>query len=197
LGFLIDYGLIQRRIPFTVPNPERTRQTRYVIADNYLAFWFRSVLPNRSALEQRQPEYVWRTRIAPLLDDYMGPRFDELCRQFIRLHPDRWTEQVDELGVWWRADEELEIVGHAQGRVTLAAEVKWTRDRVGLDVLHTPQRRVALLPNVAADCQLALFSRNGFTRAVEATEDASLLLFTLDDLLLNFPWQPSARRRRE
>ncbi|MGI8912506.1 MAG: ATP-binding protein [Chloroflexota bacterium] len=196
LGFLVDYGLIQRRIPFTVPNPERTRQTRYVIADNYLTFWFRFVLPNRSSLEQRQPEYVWRTRIVPLLDDYMGPRFEELCRQFIRLHPDRWIEQMGELGVWWRADEELEIVGHAQGRVTLAAEVKWTKDRVGLDVLHTLQRRVALLPNVADDCQLVLFSRNGFTRAVETAENSSLLLFTLGDLLVNFPSPPSGRHRR-
>ncbi len=196
LGFLIDYGLVQRRIPFTVPNPERTRQTRYVIADNYLTFWFRFVLPNRSALEQRRPEYVWRTRIAPLLDDYMGQRFAELCRQFIRLHPNRWAEPVGDLGVWWHADEELEIVGHTLGKVTLAAEVQWTRDRVGLEVLHTLQRRVALLPNVAEDCQLVLFSRNGFTRAVEAAESPGLLLFTLDDLVVNFPWQPSARQQR-
>ncbi|HVC34062.1 MAG TPA: ATP-binding protein, partial [Chloroflexota bacterium] len=27
LGFLVEYGLVERRIPFTVPNPERTRQT--------------------------------------------------------------------------------------------------------------------------------------------------------------------------
>lgn len=195
LGFLIDYGLIRRHIPFTVPNPERTRQTRYVIADNYLTFWFRFVLPNRSALEQRQPEYVWRTKIAPLLDDYMGPRFEELCRQFIRLHPDRWAQPVGELGRWWHADEELEIIGHDRGTVTLAAEVKWTKDRVGPDVLKTLQRRVALLPTVADDCQLVLFSRTGFTQAVEEAKDARLLLFTLDDLLMRSPSPPSGRRR--
>lgn len=183
LGFLVDYGLIERRVPFTVANPERTRQTRYVIADNYLAFWFRFVLPNRSALEQRQADYVWRAKVAPLLDDYMGPRFEELCRQFIRMRPDRWTHQPGELGVWWRADEELDIVGHDGGVVTLAAEVKWTHDRVGLDVLRTLERRTAMLPNVADDCQLVLFSRAGFTPAVERARTPFLLLYALQDLV--------------
>src|SRR5579859_2430840 len=64
LGFLVDYGLLERRSPFTVANPQRTRQTRYYIADNYLSFWFRFVLPNRSALEQGQAQYVWQSRIA-------------------------------------------------------------------------------------------------------------------------------------
>jgi AAA+ ATPase superfamily predicted ATPase len=183
LGFLVDYGLVERRVPFTVPNPERTRQTRYYIADNYLTFWFRFVLPNRSALEQGQAEYVWDAKIAPFLNDYMGPRFEEMCRQFIRLEPARWTHSVPELAVWWHASDELEIVGHDAGMVVLAAEAKWTADAVDLGVLRTLQRRVALLPRVAADRQLALFARAGFTPAVAAARGPDLTLFTLDDLL--------------
>lgn len=183
LAFLVDYGLIERRIPYTVPNPQRTRQTRYVIADNYLAFWFRFVLPNRSALEQGQTGYVWQARIAPQLDTYMGPRFEEACRQFIRLEPERWAHPVPELSVWWRADDELEIVGHDAGMVVLAAEVKWTSQPVDLSVLRTLERRVALLPRVAPDRQLVLFARSGFTPRVEALRGPGLALYTIDDLL--------------
>lgn len=184
LGFLVDYGLLERRSPFTVANPERTRQTRYYIADNYLSFWFRFVLPNRSALEQGQAHYVWDAKIAPQLSTYMGPRFEELCRQFIRLHPERWTHRVSELSVWWRASDELDIVGHENGTVVLAAEAKWRNDPVDLDVLQTLQRRVALLPKVAPDAQLVLFSKSGFTLRVEAARTPYVLLLTLDDLLL-------------
>lgn len=184
LGFLVDYGLLERRSPFTVANPERTRQTRYYIADNYLSFWFRFVLPNRSALEQGQARYVWDSKIVPLLSTYMGPRFEELCRQYIRLHPDRWTHRVSDLSVWWRASDELEIVGHDNGVVVLAAEAKWRNDNVDLDVLHTLQRRVALLPKVAPDAQLVLFSKSGFTPQVEAARTPYVLLLTLDDLAL-------------
>ncbi len=163
LGFFVDYGLLERRSPFTVANPERTRQTRYYIADNYLSFWFRFVLPNRSALEQGQARYVWQSKIAPQLSTYMGPRFEELCRQYIRSHPTLWAHEVNDLSVWWRANEELEIVGHNSGTVVLAAEAKWRNDAVDLDVLQTLQRRVSMLPKVAADVQLILFAKSGFT----------------------------------
>jgi AAA+ ATPase superfamily predicted ATPase len=183
LSFLAEYGLIERRSPFTVPNPERTRLTRYYIADNYLAFWFRFILPNRSVLEQGRAAYVWQTRIAPLLSEYMGLRFEELCRQFIRLQPEQWSHDIRELGVWWNANEQLDIVGHNGGTVLLAAEAKWTNDLVNLEVLHTLQRRVALLPRVAPDAQLVLFSKSGFTREVQAAQTPYLKLYTLDDLL--------------
>ncbi len=182
LGFLVDYGLLERRSPFTVPNPERTRLTRYYLADNYLAFWFRFVLPHRSALEQGQARYVWEAKIAPNLSTYMGPRFEALCRQYIRLHPDRWGQRVNELSVWWRANEELEIVGHDAGTVVLVAEAKWRNDPVDLDTLSTLQRRVAMLPQVAPDVRLALFSKSGFTPRVEAARTPYLTLLTLDDL---------------
>lgn len=146
-----------------------TRQTRYYIADNYLSVWFRVVLPNRPALEQGQAHYVWQSKIAPQLSTYMGPRFAELCRQYIRLQPARWTHRVSELSVWWRADDELEIVGHENGTVVLAAEAKWRHDPVDLDVLQTLQRRVALLPQIAPDAQLVLFAKGGFTPRVQAS----------------------------
>jgi uncharacterized protein len=182
LGFFVDYGLLERRSPFTVPNPERTRLTRYYIADNYLSFWFRFVLPNRSALEQGQARYVWQMKIAPQLSTYMGPRFEELCRQYIRLHRTQWAHEVSELSVWWRANDELEIVGHNNGMVVLAAEAKWRNDPLDLDVLQTLQRRVSMLPNVAPDAQLILFAKGGFTPRVEAARTPYTLLFTLDDL---------------
>lgn len=183
LRFLVDYGVITRSAPYTVANAERTRQTKYRIADNYLAFWFRFVLPNRSALEQGQARYVWEEKVLPHLDTYMGPRFEEMCRQFIRLTPDRWRQPPAELGIWWNADSELEIVGHNNRTVVLAAEAKWTNERVGMETLRTLQRRVAQLPDVSPTRQLVLFAKTGFAPDVEAARTSSLALYTLDDLL--------------
>ena len=89
---------------------------------------------------------------------------------------------VNDLSVWWRANEELEIVGHNSGTVVLAAEAKWRNDAVDLDVLQTLQRRVSMLPKVAPDVQLILFAKSGFTPRVEAARSPYVLLLTLDDL---------------
>ena len=110
-------------------------------------------------------------------------RFEEACRQFVRHTPERWGHPVPELGVWWRATDELDLVGHARGHVVLAAEAKWTNARVGLDVLRLLERRVALLPDVAPDRQLALFAKVGFTADIEALRHPDLHLITIEDLL--------------
>jgi uncharacterized protein len=183
LRFLVDYGLLTRHVPFTVANPERTRSTHYYLADNYLAFWFRFVLPNRSLLEQGEAAVVWRTRIEPNFSTYMGLRFEDVCRQFIRLQPHRWTHPISDLGVWWRGNDELEIVGLDAGQVVLVAEAKWTNEPVGMDVLRNLQRRVALLPRVAGDRQLVLFAKESFTDAVCAVQDTALALYTAADLM--------------
>jgi uncharacterized protein len=183
LRFLVDYGLVERRWPYTVANPERTRQTHYRVADNYLAWWFRFVLPNRSALEQGQGAYVWRHKVVPHLGEYMGARFEEACRQYIRLTPERWAQPIPELGHWWRASDEIDIVGHDNGRVILAGEVKWTNEPVDLGTLRTLQRRVALLPDVAPECQYLLFSRAGFTPALAAIRDPAVVLIGIGEML--------------
>jgi AAA+ ATPase superfamily predicted ATPase len=183
LGYLLDYGLIERRIPFDVPNPERTRRTRYVIADNYLAFWFRFVLPNRSPLERGQAQYVWQRKALPEFDRYMGQRFERACREFMQLEPSRWTHHAAALGVWWNASDELDIVGHDGSTAVLIAEAKWTNERVGLDVLRTLRSRVALLKNVAPDHKLVLFSKSGFRRELVALRDPSVVLIKLEDML--------------
>jgi hypothetical protein len=86
--------------------------------------------------------------------------------------------------VWWRASDELDVVGLDESRmVVLAAEAKWTDDLVGLDVLRTLQRRVAMLPRVAPEHQLVLFAKSGFTEQIRALQSPELLLVTALDML--------------
>ncbi len=42
--------LVERTVPVTVTNPERSRQSFYRIVDPYLRFWFRFVLPAHDRL---------------------------------------------------------------------------------------------------------------------------------------------------
>ena len=51
LSSLRELRFVERRVPATVRNPERSRKGLYRLSDPFLRFWFRFVLPNRSSLE--------------------------------------------------------------------------------------------------------------------------------------------------
>ena len=58
LKTLIDLDILEREVPVTENNPERSKKGLYKIKDNYLRFWFAFVYPNRSFIESGHSEIV-------------------------------------------------------------------------------------------------------------------------------------------
>ena len=52
LDTLQQLHLIERLVPVTETQPQKSRRGIYRLKDNYLRFWFRYVHPNRSQLER-------------------------------------------------------------------------------------------------------------------------------------------------
>ncbi len=82
--------LVDKQLPITVANPERSRQSRYRIADPYLRFWFRFVLPSRDRLIDRAgAERHLHARVLPQLDAFISkPAFEEVCQRWLRAEAD-------------------------------------------------------------------------------------------------------------
>ena len=51
LKTLIDLDILEREVPVTEDNPEKSKKGLYKIKDNYLRFWFAFVYPNLSFIE--------------------------------------------------------------------------------------------------------------------------------------------------
>lgn len=51
LGTLIDLDILEREVPVTEDNPEKSKKGLYKIKDNYIRFWFAFVYPNMSFIE--------------------------------------------------------------------------------------------------------------------------------------------------
>jgi len=120
---LIETGLVVREVPITEkPN---SKKGRYYVADNFLAFWFRFVYPNLSAIEEGifdVEEIKWD------YDHYLGPVFEKVARHFlVELNkagklPFRFTK----IGRWWRKGEEIDLIAlNEQEKKALFVEVKW------------------------------------------------------------------------
>jgi len=192
LHSLLELDLIRRDVPITERQRPMSRNSLYFLADNYLAFWYRYVDPNRSLIAQSLERRVL-ARIQQSFAEYVSrPPFEEVCRQFL-WHAYRFGTlpkelQFDEVGTWWDGGHEIDVVARENGLTTLTGSCKWTQASIGLSELAALQQTLAagasqLHPSPT--CYWALFSRTGFAadlRSLAQRVDQRVLLFTPDDL---------------
>jgi uncharacterized protein len=125
LGLLIELGLLQREVPFGRTLKE-TRRTAYRIADPFVAFWFRFVDANRTALDGGGTDAVL-ARVRRDWPMYVGGWWEELVRRGIgrtAVAGESWMPAAR----WWgpSGSSELDAVAEADDdpRRVLVVEVK-------------------------------------------------------------------------
>jgi AAA+ ATPase superfamily predicted ATPase len=178
LDVLQRLWLVEKQLPVTVVNPERSRQSFYRIADPYLRFWFRFVLPSQGRLVD--PDGARRhleRRVLPELDRFVSaPAFEEVCQEWLRSATDAAA-----VGWWWGTvremrgpalrdiDRELDAAAiDDDGRVVAIGSCKWT---AGLMPSSELAKLMALSDHLAAEGEppdLYFFSRAGFAQALVA-----------------------------
>lgn len=184
LDLLQGMGLVERMVPVTEPSPDRSRQGRYRITDNYLAFWFRFVLPYQGYLEEDRTHNVMNELVLPRLSEYAGPYFAEICRRFLQRHRGSALAPVefDRVGAWWSSTETVAIVAVQGDQVVLVGESAWTMEAMTIRELNDLRRRAAALGG-GPGVRYALFSRSGFdANLIRLAEAEGVLLYQLDDL---------------
>ena len=195
LATLRELGLVEYQQPSV---GQSARRGIWAIADPYLRFWFRFVLPNQAQLEHgASVERVYRATVAPALDHFVSkPAFEEICRAWVldQANAGVWPD-VQRVGAWWgpipdpvpgqprrQREAELEVVGVEGGQVLLAGEAKWSAEPVGFTVLNRLRQLVRHIPGVTDDTRLILFGRAFDPRLFAAAADERVQLVTPDDL---------------
>ena len=166
LNNLIGLGLIKKEVPFG--QKESGRKTLYSIHDPMFRFWFRFIAPNRSLIERRVTNIAY-DRIAQHLDEYMGPVFEEICKQYLWKALLKGSSEVafSDLQRWWGTDSktkesvEVDIVGAESKHKGLLAECKWRNERIDRGVLNHLIAKKNFFS--FTETIFYLFSKNGFT----------------------------------
>ena len=166
LETLQQLHLVERVVPVTESQPHKSRRGIYRLKDNFLRFWFRFVLPNRSQLERGAKEVVFDTVIRPEIDLFTSTVFEQACRQYF------WRSglkgklpfQPKQVGGWWQANQEIDIVLLSETH-TMLVECKWSQRPVGVDILEQLEgKSKTLLKEVNGHITLfGLCARSGFT----------------------------------
>ncbi|HXF50620.1 MAG TPA: ATP-binding protein [Dehalococcoidia bacterium] len=193
---LCELQLVERVVPVHEVHRTASRQALYVLADHYVAFWYRFVDRLRHLLGMgRYGEAL--DRIREQFEMYISGRpFETACRQFLwaALADGRLPRGLtfDIVGSWWVAKEdiqdEIDVVALDAGRAVLVGECKWSRQPMGrrdLEGLEAALRRAANDLRPIARPWKVLCSRSGFTddlRALAADPEERVLLLTPDDL---------------
>ncbi len=186
LPALQELRLVRRVVSVGDRAPEKRSRGRYFLDDNFLRFWYRFVLPNRSLLEVGEGPRVWHERIAPQLDEYMGRVFEDVCAEYVRRHARERLPVLPDgpVGPFWHKDSEIDLVWRDADGSHSCAECKWTRAAVGERTLHDLQEKAAALPaEWQRGLRFALFSRAGFTESLQRQQDGErLVLVDLEQL---------------
>ena len=74
--------ILERQVRFG--DGPRAKFARYRCTDPLVSFWFRWVMPNRSAIFSSTPPRVWEERVAPRIPNHMGRVFEEIVTAAVR-----------------------------------------------------------------------------------------------------------------
>lgn len=121
LNVLERVKIIKKIVPITEKR-ERTRNTQYILSDNFIKFWFAFVYPDRALIELDETHSIVK-KIKKELNTFTGQVFEEMCEQFIiRKKPITFTK----IGKWWHKDQEIDIVGlNETKKHAVFFECKW------------------------------------------------------------------------
>ena len=124
MGQLVGLGYVRRRYPLDGAAP-KPKQVRFAIADPLLRAWFRFVFPNTSGIRSGGAETAFAERIAPSLEAYFGICFEGLCREALPLVYAREGIAAVEVGEYWSAEAQIDVVGLREDDWTDLGECKW------------------------------------------------------------------------
>ena len=166
LETLRELHLVERSVPVTETQPHKSRRGIYRLKDNYVRFWFRFVLPNRSQLERGAGQIVYESAIRPELDHFTSLIFEQVCYQYF------WQKGLEgelpfvpqKIGGWWKANQEVDLVLLGEDQMMLV-ECKWSKRPVGTDIFRNLESKNNDVLHDAGQCAVlyALCSRSGFT----------------------------------
>lgn len=168
MGKLEELRLIEVVRPIDASPKERN--SRYFLADPFLMFWYRFVLPSRSALEAGHHKAVLAHSILPQMSEYMGLVFERICREYLRLYSQEQLGQpAKNVGQIWAADYDLDVVGELFGGEPVFGECKWWNEPVGVNVLEKLEQSAGRSGFGGSKVpKLLLFSRKGFNAQVKS-----------------------------
>lgn len=172
LKTLIDLDILEREVPVTEENPEKSKKGLYKIKDNYLRFWFAFIYPNMSFIESGNSAIVLDKIRKSMVSRHTAFVYEDVCREQIwKLNANgAWPFHFSKLGRWWDSRNEIDIAAiDPDGSNLILGECKFWQEPVGSNILYALEQKAATVEwrKDRRHTWLVLFSAAGFTEELK------------------------------
>ncbi|MCH5222824.1 MAG: ATP-binding protein [Muribaculaceae bacterium] len=149
---LIELGLIEKEIPYGA-NEKNSKKTLYKISDQFLAFYYRFVVPNISFvnLDRRKPIEI---DLQSGLVNFVSSFWEKTCRDAVTGN-ELFGVLFGKASRWWGSVKtvqgirqiEVDVVSESiDGKTILVGECKWTNPEIASVLIKELKEKINLLP---------------------------------------------------
>lgn len=190
INTLCELGILYKETPYG--EKESSRKTIYGISDFMFRFWYRYVFSNRTLVETGAQVAIWKKKIEPTYNDYMGLVFEKVCKEYLIYQNTQGNLPIlfTSIGRWWgtdphtRSQVEIDLIA-GDNKEYLIGECKWRNEPLDLSVLQSLRNKANIFSAQRGNTWFLLFSKSGFTKAVHdiAAQDDKIILVDLHEIM--------------
>ena len=197
LSTLIDLGFVEKRIPVTEKNPERSRKGLYFIADNFVRFWFRYVYPYKGELELDNIQIVLDELNISFEENFVAFAYEDICKMIFKelCQENKISFTPFRIGSYWlndyNEDTEIDVMAiDNQKKQIFVGECKYHKKPIDASVYFGLKEKIDHNKDIHKaylnyDVIYGIFSKSGFTQRMLdiSKENKSILLVNEDSLM--------------
>lgn len=197
LSTLTELGFIEKRIPVTEKNPEKTRKGLYFISDNFIRFWFHYVYPYKGELELDNVQIVLDEINKDFKEKFVAFAYEDICKEIFQNLCKKGSINFvpSRIGSYWlndfNNDTEIDVMAiDNQNKRIFVGECKYHNKSVDAQVYFSLKEKVENNDEIKKgftgfELIYGLFSKSGFTNRMLdiAKENVDILLINDDTLL--------------
>lgn len=168
LKTLIDLDILEREVPITEENPDKSKKGLYRIKDNFIKFWFAFIYPNLSFLESGNNEIVMKKIEKGFVSGQVSFVYEDVCRHKMwKMNADEvWPFTFSKIGRYWDNNTEIDIAAlDPDGKNLILGECKYWKEPVGINILADLEEKAKKVAWNKSNRKtwFVLFSTGGFT----------------------------------
>jgi len=189
LKTLMNLDLIEKRIPVTEKQPEKSRKGLYFVNDHFIEFWFRFVYAYKGELELDNVEYVINKIKKNFIQNHVSFVYEDICRDLLSMlcREGKIDFIPSKIGSYWSSNIEIDVMALDEERKeVLLGECKYLNQPVDADVLFELKDKAEKITEISQyEKKFVIFSKSGFTNRLKeiASQNVNILLIYEENVL--------------